>query len=218
MPAVIFDFDGVIVDSEPAHEAALRAVVRELGMDFSAREYAERFLGFGDRDILERVFADHSQVMSEGDFERASARKWEHFERAIGAGAIPVYGASVELLTRAAGRGPVAVCSGARRREIEAILARIGVRDLVMHIVSADDTARSKPDPAPYELVVRRLGVRASECVAIEDTDKGVASAKGAGVRVVGVCHSMGAERLRGADLVVGSTEELSVERLLALA
>jgi beta-phosphoglucomutase len=217
MPAIIFVFDGVIVDSEPVHEAALRAAVREVGVDFSHHEFEERFLGFGDREIVENLWKDRGRQPTEAEFAHLAARKWFYIEQAIRAGEIRPYAATVNLLREVAAKFPMAICSGALRHEIEAILTQLGVRELVKTITTADDTPRSKPDPAPYLLTVKRLGVPAGQCVTIEDTSKGIASAKGAGVKVVGVCHSMPVGRLRQADLVVGSSAELTIELLLSL-
>jgi beta-phosphoglucomutase len=217
MPAIIFDFDGVIVDSEPTHEAALRAAVREVGMELSPQEFSERFLGFGDREIIENLWKDQGRHPTEAEFAHLAGRKWFYIEQSIRAGTIPAYDATIGLLRQASAGYPMAICSGALRHEIEAILTQLGVRELVKTITTADDTPRSKPDPAPYLLTAKRLGLKPSECVTIEDTDKGIASAKAAGVRVVGVCHSMPAAKLRQADLVVNSSADLTIERLLSL-
>lgn len=144
-------------------------------------------------------------------------RKWRHAEAAIAAGAVKPYAATLNLLREASQHHPTAICSGALRHEIEAILDQLGARCLVQTLVTADDTPRSKPDPAPYLLTCERLGVAPGECVTMEDTPKGIASARAAGVRVVGVCHSLPAERLAAADLVVNSTADLSIPLLLGL-
>jgi beta-phosphoglucomutase len=217
MPAIIFDFDGVIVDSEPMHEAALRATLRREGMDFTPEDYRAKYLGFDDRDICLEVARAHDRMLSDVDLARLMQLKCVESSSAIARGMTPPFQGSVELFRAAAGAGPVAICSGARRQEIDAVLAKLGIAGLARVIVSADDVARSKPDPASYRLVVSRLGLRAAECVAIEDTLWGVQSAQGAGVRAVAVCHSMTAAELALADRVVGSIGELSVEDLLGI-
>lgn len=217
MPAIIFDFDGVLVDSEPVHEAAIRAAMAELGMGFTPEDYRTRYLGLDDRDIYGAVARALGRALSEADLAGLRDRKWAHVRDAFAAGrAAPIPGA-VELYRAAASACPVAICSGARRDEIDLVLARLELRGLARVIVSADDVARSKPDPESYAFAVQRLGTPAHECVAIEDTDKGVAAARGAGVRVIALCRSMTPGELRGADRLVSSMLELSVTDLLAL-
>jgi beta-phosphoglucomutase len=217
MPAILFDFDGVLVDSEPMHEAALLAAVREVGMGFTHEEYLARLMGFGDYDCFRALAASHGRVLTPADHVDLARRKWKHAEAAISAGEVKPYAATIALLREASQHYPTAICSGALRHEIEAILEQFGARHLVQTLVTADDTARSKPDPAPYFCTCERLGIAPRECVTMEDTPKGIASARAAGVRVVGVCHSLPAERLAAADLVVTSTADLSIPRLLAL-
>ena len=115
---------------------------------------------------------------------------------------------------------PVAVCSGALRHEVDAVLAWLGLAGLPAALTTAEETPRSKPDPAPYVLSLEKLGLGATGCVAIEDTARGVASAKGAGLAAVGVCHTMTARELMlaGADLVVEGSDALSLDALEALA
>jgi beta-phosphoglucomutase len=217
MPAIVFDFDGVIVDSEPMHEAAIRGAVRELGMDFSPEEYRTRYLGLDDRDIYAAVARASGRELGQREIAKLFELKWEHAQRQIAGGGVRPFAGSVELLRAACEAGPTAICSGALRREIDLILGALGVGGLVTTITSADEVAKSKPDPASYVLTAQRLGLPARECIAIEDTGKGVRSARGAGLMVVGVCHSMAAQELSEADVVVGSTAELSVNRLLGM-
>jgi beta-phosphoglucomutase len=217
MPAIIFDFDGVIVDSEPMHEAALRATLGAEGMHFTPQEYRTKYLGFDDRDICVGVAQSNGRTLSEQDLARLMRLKCEKTMEAIAAGVAAPFPGSVELLRAAGAAAPVAICSGARREEIDAVLARLGAVGLAQVIVSADDVAKSKPDPQSYRLAVERLGVRAPRCVAIEDTAWGVQSALGAGVQVIAVCHSMTAVELGAAHRVVASTKDLSLADLLAM-
>ena len=218
MPAIIFDFDGVIVDSEPMHEAALRETLRAEGMDFSPQEYRTKYLGFDDRDICVGVARVHGRTLSDTDLGRLMRLKCQKTTEAIAAGVAAPFPGSVELLRSAAAAAPVAICSGARREEIDAVLARLGVAGLAKVITSADDVSKSKPDPESYRLTVERLGEKPQGCVAIEDTARGVQSARGAGVRVIAVCHSMTRSELEGANRIVASTMELTVADLLSMA
>ncbi len=215
MPAILFDFDGVLVDSEPSHQAALRAALETVGLSFSNQDFRGRFLGCADSAIIAQVAADHHRTLSPEEHAAVRSAKWQHFQRLVVTGQVPTYHATAELLKSAQAAGPVAICSGALRQEIDLILRRLALT--VPVIVSADDTPLSKPDPAPYRRVAGALGMAPHECVTIEDTAKGVRSARLAGCLVVGVCHAMTAEELSEADLVVRSTADLSVPRLLDL-
>jgi beta-phosphoglucomutase len=217
MPAILFDFDGVLVDSEPMHEAALLAALQEVGMGFTHEEYLTRLMGFGDSDCFNAVAAMHARTLTPADHTDLARRKWKHAQTAISSGAVKPYDATLELLRDASQALPTAICSGALRHEIEAILDHLGIRQFVRTLVTADDTPRSKPDPAPYLLTCRRIALPPTDCITIEDTPKGVASARAAGVKVIGVCHSLPADRLGQADLVVSSTADLSLNRLLSL-
>ena len=218
MPAIIFDFDGVIVDSEPMHEAALRATLRDEGMDFTAADYRTKYLGFDDRDICVQVSAAHGRTLSPSDLARLMRRKCIKTQEAIARGNAAPFPGSVELFRAACAAGPVAICSGARREEIDAVLKSLFICGLAKVIVSADDVTKSKPDPESYRLTVQRLREKPERCVTIEDTAFGVRSAKAAGVRVVAVCHSMTREELAAADRVVASIAELTLADLTSLA
>jgi beta-phosphoglucomutase len=217
MPAIVFDFDGVLVDSEPVHEAAIRAAVRELGMDFTPQTYRTRYLGLDDRDIYAAIARGHDRPLSESDLARLNELKWAHVKDSFAKGLAPPLPGAIELFRAAAAAGPVAICSGARRQEIDLVLASLALGGLPRVIVSADDVARSKPDPESYRLAAARLRMAPGECVAIEDTDKGVRSALAAGLKVIAVCHSMTGDELRGAHLVAPSIAELSIASITAL-
>jgi beta-phosphoglucomutase-like phosphatase (HAD superfamily) len=121
-----------------------------------------------------------------------------------------------------AGELPLAIASGARREEVEAILAGIGLREAFAAVVGAQDAPRTKPDPAPYLEAARLLEARApglapGECVAFEDSVPGLMSALGAGMKVVGIAHSYPAETLRSAHRVVPSLAALEPASLRAL-
>jgi beta-phosphoglucomutase len=213
--AIIFDFDGVIIDSEPMHEAGLRAGFEKLGMRLSPELYHERFVGLADRDIHREVCRLHRREASDAEFAAISAEKWIFAQAEFASGRTPVFEGTLSLLREAAGAGvPVGICSGARRREIEHVVGGLGIAPLLRFIVSADEVTRSKPDPESYLLAVGHLGLPAAACVAIEDTDKGVASAKAAGVRVVAVGHSLPSSRLTQADWFVKGSDQLSLEVL----
>jgi beta-phosphoglucomutase len=214
MQGLVFDFDGVVVDSEPLHEAALLGAVRALGMDFTHRQYVEEYIGYDDRDVLRAVSRDSGKAISAADNSRFHDLKKHAFLEVIDKGGVRPFPGSVELIRAAAKELPIAVCSGARLHEILPILDRLGVRDLFKTVVAADDVEHSKPDPAPYLLTAERLGIAPSRLVAIEDTPTGIESAITAGYKVAGVGHSVDLPQLGRATRSFASIAELSLETL----
>jgi beta-phosphoglucomutase len=215
MDALIFDFDGVIANSEPAHERAIRETVELIGLGMSSDLYTQRIIGLDDIAALRIIAAEFERQLSESQIQDLASRKQARFLELVDEGQSCAFDGSVELIREAARRVPIAVCSGAVRIEINKVLSMLGVADEFVCIVTADDVANAKPDPTGYQLTAKKLGADPANCVAIEDTDKGIAAGKAAGLTVVGVCHSLPRERLSEADLIVESTQELSIDLLM---
>ena len=217
--AVVFDFDGILVDSEPLHHRAFTEVLDPLGMAFPWKEYVEIYMGFDDRDAFREAFRGKGIDLDDANLAKLVAAKSEAFLRGLrdGVTAYPGAASLIESL-RAAGR-PLALCSGALRSDIDPILAQLGVARCFDVIVSANDVRRSKPDPESYTLAFARLAERhptsltvPGESVAVEDTPAGIRSAKGAGLRVLAVTNSYGAEELAEADWITDSLESVRFE------
>jgi beta-phosphoglucomutase len=206
--AVIFDFDGIIVDSERLHWAAFNKVMVPLGKTISWPDYVQTYIGFDDRDTFRTALPTIGNGELSGLIEKKAAAFQDLLE-SDGAAALP---GSVELIKHLSGRLPLAICSGALRADILPILGSLGIENAFDIIVTADDTHISKPDPAPYKLAARKLGVTSG--LAIEDTPAGIASAKGAGLNVLAVTNSYPAEFLTQADAIVDSLEGLTLEKL----
>lgn len=211
--AVVFDFDGVLVDSEPAHYRAFQEVLEPRGLGYSWQRYCEHFIGFDDRDGFREAFRDQGREMTGLELEELIREKHGAFERAMAAGLEPVPGA-VACVEQLAAAYPLALCSGALRTEIEPTLRGLGLEGTFRVIVAAEDVTASKPDPVGYQLALAELGrvlgrtLDPGSCVAIEDTPTGVASARGAGLRVIGL-DSSGAGSLTEADRVVPALDRI---------
>lgn len=207
--ALVFDFDGIIVNTEPLHYEAFQRVLQPLGLGFTWHDYERDYMGSDDRDAFRDFFASVGRRVEGDELAGFIAKKAATFiELAHGADPFP---GVVELIRSASREIKVGLCSGALRSDIEPVAKRLGIRDCFSTIVTAEDVARSKPDPASYRLAVERLGFRdASRCIAIEDTPAGIASAKGAGLRVLAVSNSHEPLHLDGADAVVESLAGLT--------
>lgn len=213
--AVLFDFDGVLVDTEPMHFAAFREVLEPLGMGFAWEEYVETYMGFDDRDAFREAFRAKGRNLDGAQLAELVAAKSEAFLRGLrgGVGACP---GAITLVGSLHSAGlPLALCSGALRPDIDPILAGLSIDRCFEVIVSAEDVRRSKPDPESYALAFRRLSAlhpsltvpRAS--IAVEDTPAGIRSARGAGLRVLAVTNSYPASGLAEADWIAGSLENV---------
>jgi len=223
LQAVIFDFDGVIANSEPLHLRAFQDVLAEDGLRLSAEDYYSRYLGFDDAGVFEHVSRDQSLALDGAAVLALVARKEARMQALLGGDTVLFTGAA-DFIRRCAAAVPVAIASGAARHEIMEILSGAGLGDTFRVIVAAGDTPEGKPSPQPYRLAFERLlevhggGIEARRCVAIEDSHWGLTSARGAGLRCVGVTTSYGAEDLPDADLIVGGLESLTLNMLNELA
>jgi beta-phosphoglucomutase len=220
LKAVIFDFDGVLVDSEPLHYRSLRDCLLPEGITIDSREYAETYLAYDDREAIRVALERHGHAYDAERVEAIALRKAAIFDGLMSE--IPFFPGARELVRLLAKELPVAIASGALRYEIEQIVTAGGIRDQFQTIVGADDVQRGKPHPEPYLTAMKRLAERApglspGDCLVFEDSMAGIASARAAGMRVVGVTHSYPAERLTAAQHVMSSLVGLTRPGLASL-
>jgi HAD superfamily hydrolase (TIGR01509 family) len=221
--AVIFDFDGVIANSEPLHFRAYRDVLAERGVVLTEAAYYENYLGYDDVGAFRAIANDTAVALCEEDIAELVRRKAVRLEALEKDGSVLFPGAR-EALVRMAARWPIAIASGALKAEILRVLEHERLVDLVPIVVSAEDTEESKPDPAPYLRAVAMLGadvdgLRPGECVAIEDSRWGLVSARRAGLRTVGITHTYPASELsESADVVIRHLDQFTPDLLVDLA
>ncbi|PYQ19080.1 MAG: HAD family hydrolase [Acidobacteria bacterium] len=220
MRAVIFDFDGVLVDSEKLHFRAQRDALIPEGIAIEEEEYYLYYLAYDDRGAIRIALERHGQAADRARVAAIAERKARIFAELLPK--IPFFPGARELVRSLARDYPLGVASGARRPEIEAILAASGMRDAFAAIVGAEDVRHSKPDPEPYlaameHLSARASGLRPADCLVFEDSVPGIASARAAGMKVVGVTNSYPAAKLGAAHRVVDSLEGLTPAELLSL-
>jgi beta-phosphoglucomutase len=216
LQAIVFDFDGVIANSEPLHLHAFQQTLGEDGLDLSADDYYTRYLGYDDVGLFQALARDRQVALNDGQIEALVVRKASALQRLLRDGHVLFPGASA-FIRAASTEVPLGIASGALRHEIVGILEGAGIADLFAVIVAAGDTLQSKPSPAPYLLAFEQLRHRTgrdldpARSVAIEDSRWGLESARAAGLRCVGVTTSYRAVELEAAELVVGGLDELSV-------
>jgi beta-phosphoglucomutase len=219
--AVIFDFDGVLVNSEPLHFRAMRDSLIPEGIVIDSTEYLRNYVAYDDRGAIRLALEQHGHAWDAVRVEIVADRKARLFAE-LKSG-IPFFPGARELVRELQREVPLAIASGARHSEIEDILEAGGLRDAFTAVVGADDVTRTKPDPEPYLEAVRRLqpaapGLEPADCLAIEDTPPGIAAARAAGMTVVGIAHTYEASVLASAHHVLPSLRRVNAAALRALA
>ena len=147
--ALIFDFNGVLVDDESVHFELFREVLEQEGVVITERDYHERYLGYDDRGCFAAALGDAKQSFDEQRLDDLIARKARRYVEVAEKG-LRYFPAAAETLANLANRWPIAICSGALRSEIEYALNRLDRRDHVVAIIAAEDAHKCKPDPAGY--------------------------------------------------------------------
>ncbi len=227
--AVIFDFNGVLVDDESLHFALFRDVLAQEGVRMTEHDYHERYLGYDDRRCFEEALRDAGQATPPGRLDELVERKAARYVAEAGRG-LRFFPGAADALEQSAARWPVAICSGALRAEIRYGLQLLGRLDRVTAIISAEDAEKCKPDPQGYLMALdalrshghgtgsRAYPLAAVECLVIEDSLAGIISAKGAGMRAVGVTNTYtGPELLdAGADTVIDGLSAFTPEWISA--
>jgi beta-phosphoglucomutase len=204
--AVVFDFNGTLSDDEPLLARVYQEQFAELGRPISEAEYYEHLAGHTDEEMFTRWFGHADPALIEDRIARYNL---------LAADGLTVDEETRAALRFAAARVPVAIVSAAARSEIDPVVEAAGIGDAVTVVVSQDDVTNGKPDPECYLTAARLLGVDARRMLVFEDTDVGVAAAKAAGARVVGLTRTLGADRMAAADELVERIDLPLLERLL---
>ena len=224
LQAIVFDFDGVIADSERLHLRSYQDILAPEGITISTEDYLAKYLGYDDVGVFKAVGRDHGIAMDDVRVSELIERKGRRYESLAAAGEMLFPGAADFIRAAAAADVPIAIASGALTHEIQDVLERAGLLDLFPIIVGADQTERSKPHPDPYLTAFARLrshsgrDLIAWRSVAIEDSKWGLVSARGADLRCVAVTNTYSAAELRDdAELVVAGLHALTLDALDAL-
>jgi beta-phosphoglucomutase len=218
--AIILDFDGVIANSERLHLRAYQDVLAGTGLTLTDAAYYERYLGFDDYGVLRALAADAGRSLADAEIEALVAAKGQRYDALASEGEMLFPGAA-DFIRQAAAAVPLAIASGALTHEIDYVLVQAGLRDQVLAVVGADQTAQSKPAPDPYLEAFARLQSASGltldrrRTVAVEDSRWGLESARAAGLRTVAVTNTYAADALAGhADLVVPGLHTLQLAAL----
>jgi beta-phosphoglucomutase len=215
--AIVFDFDGVLADSEPLHLRAYQNVFESLGATLTSEEYYTRYLGFDDEGVFRAAGDAKGLVFDTRQLEALIEDKSRVLEGLVAGGGV-LYPGAIECIARMAPAFPLGIASGSLRHEIEAILRQAGLERYFRFIVGSGDTQQSKPAPDPYIRAAKLHALPPAACVAIEDSRWGIESAMSAGLRCVGITHTYPRHDLAAADAVIDSLAEITPGLIKALA
>jgi len=223
--AIIFDFDGVVVDSEPIHLEAIKAALGDLGAELTPELYAQHYLAYDDLRGFALFFADRGKELAEEELRAVVARKGAIYMEMIQAGKANFFPGVAELIRELARTTPLAIATGSLRHEVRALLDAGGLLSCFRVVVSAEDVSRGKPDPESYLLALAELNrvtgavpaIAPGEALVIEDSRQGIASARRAGMKALAVSTSYPARELAEADLILPALAGLQFSTLAEL-
>ena len=223
--AVIFDFNGVLIDDEPIHLEMFQKVLKDEGLSLDAKDYYEQYLGFDDRGCFKAYYKRTGHILSDTALEDMVQRKAHYYRESI-ENRMVVFPGVKQLIRELSSHIPLAIASGALRSEIEMILEKLHLRKCFRGIVSAEDVNEGKPSPETFNKALDLLNQLAadgsidpSECLAVEDSREGIRAAHGARLKCLAVTNSHSEKELSEADSVVHSLEQVNLnflEKLLS--
>lgn len=198
--ALIFDFNGLIVDDEPIHCELFQKVLGDEEITLTEKDYWESYLGFDDKGLIEAVFDKNAKKLTPKKLNELIQKKNELYFPTLSK-KLKFFPGALDFIREMKNKYPLAIVSGALRSEIEFVLGEGGVLDLFDPIISADDTKHGKPDPEGYVLAYTKLKKIFPEIVpttvlALEDSLAGIESAKRAQLRVAALTHTYPRARL----------------------
>lgn len=227
LKAVLFDFNGVIINDEPLHNKLLEQILIEENLRPKPGEFWDVCLGRSDRACLTTLLERRGRVVSDADLDTLIARKSRYYlEEIAKLDKLPTYPGLEDLIFQIrSAHLPMAVVSGAARAEIEQVLQRLKLADAFAVIVAGDDITASKPQPDGYLRAVEQLNqlpslaqrtpIHPEHCLAIEDTFAGIEAAKQAGIQVVGIANTYPFHMMqRCANWAVDYFTDLELERI----
>ncbi|HIK55309.1 MAG TPA: HAD family phosphatase [Synechococcales cyanobacterium M55_K2018_004] len=199
LKAVLFDFNGVIINDEPLHQKLIDEILVEENLRPKPGEYWEVCVGRSDRACLKELFERRGRILTDAQLDELVARKSRYYQQQLQEiEKLPTYPGLQDLIFQIrAAQLKMGIVSGAVRREIELVLERLQLTPYFSVIVAGDDIKASKPEPDGYLLAVEKLnqvypdlGLEAANCLVIEDTFAGLQAGKRAGMQVVGVANT----------------------------
>jgi len=223
LKAVIFDFDGVITDSEILHLRAFNRSLAPYGVEISTKDYYANYLGFSDFDCYKALIDNGVLKIDEGQIGEILGQKSRIFEELTRTEGRTIEGVHEFLRMLERNKVPMAICSGSLMAEIEVMLEEAKLRHFFSVIVSAEQVKKGKPSPEGFVLTLQKLNkkyrppIAAGECIVIEDSRWGLQAARAASMHTIAVTTSYDAAQLTLAEKVVARLTELTIDDLQQL-
>ncbi len=224
LKAVLFDFNGVIINDEAIHKNLIEEILLGENLRPDAKEYNNFCLGRSDRACLSAILNQRGRVANDDYLEKLLKPKARKYQEILGATeTLPIYRGVEQFIRDLWGAGLViGLVTGARRENVEYVLARLKIREAFATLVTEDEIKESKPDPEGYLKAVENLNqcysdlkLAPQECLAIEDTPSGIQAAKRAQIDVVGVANTYPLHMIqRQANWAIDYLQELELERV----
>ncbi len=213
--AVLFDMDGVIIDSEPIHYELSKLYFNELGLDIDDEEYYT-FVGIGDKEIFFRLKEKYGLTLASDEMAATYEKRYIAYLRSM-KNEEPIRGIQI-LVQDLHKRGLLlAVGSSASRENIEIVLERFQLKEYFNTIVSGYEVEKSKPYPDIYIKAAEKLGVDPAECIVIEDSSNGIKASRSAGMKSIAYRnHNSGEQDLSQADIIIDSFEKVDFDNLVS--
>lgn len=212
--AVIFDFDGVIMDSEPIHYQAFCEVFGKIGLDLSYAEYAEKYIGLSDKEIFPKLLESRGFNFADNEIDSLLTKKIATYTDIIKASDhLPMIAGLYEFMKKIAASGKkMAICTGSSRDEVMAVLSKTHQGTLpsfFTSIVTFEDVQFGKPSPEGYLLTAKRLNIPPEKCLVIEDSPHGIEAATQSGMYVTALLTTHAREQLQKAHKIVHNFAEV---------
>jgi beta-phosphoglucomutase len=218
LKAVIFDFDGVIVDSESLHHETFNIALAPFGIDISKRLYYDKYLGYTDLDAIKVITKENNLALSADEFNQILEKKASAFEHLAATTESVIEGAEDFINMLSQNEIIRTICSGALVCEIEAALDGTPIRPNFCQVTAADDVKVGKPDPEGYLMALDKLkqefDIAPENCIVVEDSHWGLEAAKAAGIKTLAVTNSYPSEQLKKADKITDNLASVTIAQL----
>lgn len=214
--AVIFDFDGVILDSEPLHYQACSQVLKTIGINISYINYLDLYVGLSDKEMIPQILRDHNYLLTDQEIAALINKKIiTYIDILHNSNELPITAGLEEFIVDCSKHiDKIAICSGSTYSEITAALTKLAQGSLTnyfKHIVTINDLTHGKPSPEGYLLTASRLNVNPKNCLVIEDSPQGVTAGKAAGMHVIALTTTQRTKLLSHADQIIENFKFLKI-------
>ena len=207
---IIFDFDGVILDSENSHFIAFNEGLKNLNINISEDEYYSKYISLDDRGVITNVVNDKNISVTNEEIDMIIKNKNDYFESRLIDNS-KLFPGVEELIIQLSKNFVLSIGSGANRSEIIKTLKNNNIHDYFEIIVSANEVNNPKPNPETYNRVLDNINTdfNINEIIVIEDSPGGIEAAKSAGLKCIAITNTFDNKQLRKADIIVSNYEDI---------